>query len=494
MGLKSYLLNALWVEPTPQVIEKNPRLPPMLNLARQDYPETKRKEDQDFLPYDPYVIMDLCWTGYLTIGQVHTGINLMAQATVQGLQIICKNPADQEYIDTWNRMVQINDKAEMMVSNAMVFGRCVNEWGKTYLKVRDPRDFVVEYDNDMHKITEWKQVYNNEFINPSKMEIFLIKRMFSDDLFGISMILPALQTIDDLLEIRKGNRAILKRFRKPFVILKRPENASEYDIADVISTFQHENYDGIYEIPEDWGVEVHGPASVQFKIDELMRMVVDQIYLDLGIPKTLFLAESYRSQTEQHIKLLYERLKPIREKLSTFLKYSYKVHLGVDVDIAFEEIRTENSTVKLNLFQGLLGAYRSLQELQRDFGQVEATPALQPPMSGPEMDPNILPHPTLGNIMPGEVTPEMSQMGIPAAPVLGQEQPQPETMPPEMAMAMPEIGGMIENIKAINENGMAGPPAGMPGQLAPVKQDTPTLDGLLESVMKELDKLIKKGL
>lgn len=490
MGLKSYLLNALWVEPTPQAIEKNPRLPPMLNLARQDYPETKRKEDQDFLPYDPYVIMDLCWTGYLTIGQVHTGINLMAQATVQGLQIICKNPADQEYIDTWNRMVQINDKAEMMVSNAMVFGRCVNEWGKTYLKIRDPRDFVVEYDKDMHKITEWKQVYNNEFINPSKMEIFLIKRMFSDDLFGISMILPALQTIDDLLEIRKGNRAILKRFRKPFVILKRPENASEYDISDVISTFQHENYDGIYEIPEDWGVEVHGPASVQFKIDELMRMVVDQIYLDLGIPKTLFLAESYRSQTEQHIKLLYERLKPIREKLSTFLKYAYKVHLGVDVDIAFEEIRTENSTVKLNLFQGLLGAYRSLQELQRDFGQLP-NEVPQPQNINPIPQTNELSPPTMGNIQPGAITPEMRGMGIPAIPDISQEQPQ--TVPPEMSMAMPNIGDMIKQASADTNTGGV-PPGGLPGQLAPVIQDKPTIDGLLESVIKELDKLIKKGL
>lgn len=494
MGLKSYLLNALWVEEKPQAIERNPRLPPMLNLAgRNDRPETVRNDDQDFLPYDPYVVMDLCWTGYLTIGQVHTGINLMAQATVQGLQIVCKNPADQEYVDTWNRMVQINDKAEMLVCNAMVFGRCVNEWGKTYLKVRDPRDFVIEYDKEMHKITEWKQAYNNEFINPSKMEIFLIKRMFSDDLFGISMILPALQTIDDLLEIRKGNRAILKRFRKPFVILKRPENASEYDIADVVSTFQHENYDGIYEIPEDWGVEVHGPGSVQFKIDELMRMVVDQIYLDLGIPKTLFLAESYRSQTEQHIKLLYERLKPIREKLSIFLKYAYKVHLGVDVDISFEEIRTENSTVKLNLFQGLLGAYRSLKELQRDFDAALPQPEMPPIGPAQGMPGDVLQPPALGNINPGEATPEMMQIGIPPAPEINQEQPQTQN-PGVMNMAMPELPFMPPGLGDVPPEDGTAAPAGIPGQMAPVIQDKPTIDGLLDSVVKELDKLIKKGL
>lgn len=473
---------------------------PTVNLAAyKTIPETYRKEDNQFLPYDPYVIMDLAYTGFMTLGQVFNAIILIAQASVQGITVKAVNPQDQEYIDMLCKKIHFSEKAEMLMANAMIFGSCPVEFGKNFLKIRDRREFFVEYDKDLHKITEWKQNMNNNFIDPSSMELFVLQRLWSDDTYGISLLLPALQSIDDILELRKGSRAILKRFRKPFFVLKRPENASEPDIQAVIDVFASDRYDGIYEIPEDWGLEVHGPGQVQFKIDELAKLMVDQLYLDLGVPKTFFIPGSLRSETEQHIKLLYERLRPKRQKAVEFWVYGFQKHYGVEVEIQCDEIRTENSTIKLNLVQGLLAVYRTLDEMKKQGIEEAPLPQMPPMPQMPQMPPlqqeqplNALPTPkAFPPPVEGMALPEMAEAGVPPIPMIEGATPlgaMPQNTPP----VIDEFGEQISEGNPIDIMSMMGL---MNGDKMPSKKSSKEeLDEVQIMVLTELKKLIKRGI
>lgn len=183
----------------------------------------------------------------------------------------------------------------------------------------------------------------------------MFRRLFSDSEYGISACYPAFNTVEDLLEIYKSNREILKRFRKPLVVAYKPDGASDAEEADMISMFSSEDYKGWYIVPEGWQVKVEGTGNAQFKVDDLMAQITHQIFHDLGLPETLFQPDAQKGTTNEHIKLvLYERIKPEQDKLKHFMEYALKKHLKVPVRVTFDEMRTEDSLMRVKILQEMI--------------------------------------------------------------------------------------------------------------------------------------------
>jgi hypothetical protein len=328
-----------------------------MELATRRKTETIRKEDRYYMPYDPETMQNLGVAAYLLCGQVYTGFNMIAYAITKGMTVksLSNNPADEEKIKKFVEKVRLTEKAEMIVINTLCFGRCIMEWGKDYLKVRDPRDFRMEWDLEKQMVVDIKQENNTEYIDRTKIETFMFRRLFSDSEYGISACYPAFNTIEDLLEIYKSNREILKRFRKPLIVAYKPDGASDQEEADMISMFSSEDYKGWYIVPEGWQIKVEGTGNAQFKVDDLMKQVAHQIFYDIGIPEALFQPDANRATTNEHIKLiLYERIKPEQDKLKAFIEYAVSKHLKIPVQVTFDEMRTEDSLMRVKILQEIL--------------------------------------------------------------------------------------------------------------------------------------------
>lgn len=342
----------------------------IIELAQRRKTETIRKEDRYYMPYDPDTMQTLGLSAYLLCGQVHTGFNMIAYAMTKGMKVVALtgSEADQIKVDKFLDRVRLKDKAEMIVINALCFGRCIMEFGKDYLKVRDPRDFTMEWDDDKQIITDIKQDNNTEYLDRTKIETFMFRRLFSDSEYGISACYPAFNTVEDLLEIYKSNREILKRFRKPLVVAYKPDGASDAEEADMISMFSSEDYKGWYIVPEGWQVKVEGTGNAQFKVDDLMAQITHQIFHDLGLPETLFQPDAQKGTTNEHIKLvLYERIKPEQDKLKTFMEYALKKHLKIPVRVTFDEMRTEDSLMRVKILQEMITSVGLGQNLKNAY-------------------------------------------------------------------------------------------------------------------------------
>ncbi len=330
----------------------------IMELARgKRKTETIRKEDRYYLPYDPDTMQNLGLAAYLLCGQVHTGFNMLAYAMTKGLNVTClsTNPQDEYKLNQFIDKVRLKEKSEMIVINSLVFGRCMMEWGKDFLKVRDPRDFKMEWDEEKQMVVDIKQDNNTEYIDRTKIENFMFRRIFSDSEYGISACYPAFNTIEDLLELYKSNREILKRFRKPLIVAYKPDGASDQEESDMISMFSSEDYKGWYIVPEGWQITVEGTGNAQFKVDDLMKQITHQIFYDLGIPEALFSADAYTESNREAVKLmLYEKIKPEQDKLTRFLEYSISKHLKIPVKVTFEEMRSEDSLMRVKILQEII--------------------------------------------------------------------------------------------------------------------------------------------
>lgn len=342
----------------------------VMELASRRKTETIRKEDRYYLPYDPDTMQNLGLSAYLLCGQVYTGFNMIAYAMTKGMKIIpvSGNEADKVKLEKFLEKSRLKEKAEMIIINTLCFGRCISEWGKDFLKVRDPRDFKMEWDDEKQIVIDIKQDNNTEYIDRTKIETFMFRRLFSDSEYGISACYPAFNTIEDLLEIYKSNREILKRFRKPLIVAYKPDGASDQEEADMINMFSSEDYKGWYIVPEGWQVSVEGTGNAQFKVDDLMKQITHQIFYDIGIPETLFQPDGQKSTTHEHIKLvLYERIKPEQDKLKAFLEYAISKHLRIPVNVTFDEMRTEDSLMRVKILQEMITSVGLGQNLKQAY-------------------------------------------------------------------------------------------------------------------------------
>ena len=329
----------------------------IFSFARPFFAETKKTAEDQVLPLAPERMMQLGLNAYMKCGQVNTAFNMLADATARGFEARAEDEASQTIIDLFNEKVMMGDKIKMLVLNALIFGRAVVEIGDDLFKIRDPRSFQVEWDDEKGLIKEISQQGNHQFLDKSKIEIFILKRLFSDDLYGISAALPAFHTVEQLLEIKKGSKTLMKRFWKPFAIFKYPDTASNEEKADVYEMGQDDSYDSFYMVPMDWEVEFKGPGDVQMNVDKLIDTASDQIFVDLSFPKAAIMADSYKSDTEARIKLMiYEAAKPNQEKAKAFMEYIYLKHLGVKATVSFDRVNQTDALTNVRILQEIADA------------------------------------------------------------------------------------------------------------------------------------------
>lgn len=329
----------------------------IFSFARPFFAETKKTAEDQVLPLAPERMMQLGLNAYMKCGQVNTAFNMLADATAKGFEARAEDEASQTLIDLFNQKVMMADKAKMLVLNALIFGRAVVEIGEDLFKIRDPRSFTVDWDDDKQLIKEISQQGNHQFLDKNNIEIFIMKRLFSDDLYGISAALPAFHTVEQLLGIKKGSKTIMERFWKPFAIFKYPDTASDEEKADVFEMGQDDSYDSFYMIPMDWEVEFKGPGDVQMNVDKLIDTVSDQIFVDLSFPKAALMADAYKSDTEARIKLMiYEAVKPNQDKLKSFLEYVYLKQLGVKATVSFDRVNQTDALTNVRILQEIADA------------------------------------------------------------------------------------------------------------------------------------------
>jgi hypothetical protein len=329
----------------------------IFSFARPFFAETKKTTEDQVLPLAPERMMQLGLNAYMKCGQVNTAFNMLADAAANGFEARAEDEASQTILDLFNQKVMMGDKVKMLVLNALIFGRAVVEVGDDLFKIRDPRSFTVDWDDEKGLIKEINQQGNHQFLDKNKIEIFILKRLFSDDLYGISAALPAFHTVEQLLEIKKGSKTLMTRFWKPFAIFKYPDTASNEEKADVYEMGQDDSYDSFYMIPMDWEVEFKGPGDVQMNVDKLIDTASDQIFVDLSFPKAAIMADSYKSDTEARIKLMiYEAVRPHQDKLKAFMEYLYLKHLGVKAEVSFDRVNQTDALTNVRILQEIADA------------------------------------------------------------------------------------------------------------------------------------------
>lgn len=324
----------------------------IFSFARPFQTESKKTPEDQVLPLAPGKMQQLGLQAYTKCGQVTTAFNMLSEATAKGFQAKADNETDQTIIDLFNEKVHMHEKAQLLILNALIFGRAIVEVGEDIFKIRDPRSFTIEWDDETQLIKEINQQGNYRYLDKKKIEIFILKRLFSDDVHGISAALPAFSTIEQLLEIKKGSKIMIKRFWKPFTIFKYPDTAGSEEKADVYEMGQDDSYDSFYMIPKEWDVEFKGAGDVQMNIDKLIDTASDQIFIDLSFPKAAITADAYKSDTEARIKLMiYDAVKPHQDKLKAFIEHIYRTHLGIKTNVTFDRVNAVDAMTNVKVLQ-----------------------------------------------------------------------------------------------------------------------------------------------
>lgn len=332
-------------------------------------PETVKIDESLTLPMAPETMANYGLNCYYKSGQVAAAYNIISETVVRGLTIKAKSgqEADQYKIDEYIQHVRFNDKIRMCILSALNCGRAVIEIDNDKFKVRDPRSFKIDWDFENDRIKSVAQVGNSNTLNKDKIELFIINRLFSDDVWGVSATLPAFDSIDLFLEAKKGFKAMIKRFRKPMVIAKYPKNASGQEKDDVESYLMDENYDSVLMSPIDWEFEILSLAQAAFNTKEFLTEISDQIFVDLRFPKSAILADSYKSDTKERIKLLlFDRCRPIQDVTTDFITHIFRKHLNVDVIVTYEEVRSEEGLALVETTIKIADSISKFTEIMKD--------------------------------------------------------------------------------------------------------------------------------
>ncbi|HEV8359717.1 MAG TPA: hypothetical protein VGR28_04595, partial [Candidatus Thermoplasmatota archaeon] len=258
------------------------------DVARPERLATASRRDPDLEALlDDATALRLAEWAYFNVEEVWSAFNLIAEAVGRGFRVNAPNKALQARVDAWNDRVHMPDKVRMWVKNALVYGRCVMEVGPDFVKVRNPRFIELEQDETGALVGAWQVTdAGRRAIPHARVRVFTLHRLFSDDLRGISAVHPVLQTVDDMLDARRVNRAVAKRCRAPIRLIELPNGASEEDQLALLRQLEATTPDQDIVLPPGAKIHVlnHGKDALQ--PDELMRShLMDRIFMGLGVPK-----------------------------------------------------------------------------------------------------------------------------------------------------------------------------------------------------------------
>lgn len=289
-------------------------------------------------------VMYLAEWAYFNVEEVWSGFNLLAEAVARGFRVAFSGgKAPSAELDAWNEGVHVADKVRMWVKNALIYGRCVMEVGDGFLKVRNPRFIDLEQDARGRLVKVWQHTADGKRAIPAdRVRVFTLHRLFSDDLRGISAVHPVLQTIDDMLEARRVNRAVAKRYRSPMRIVELPADATDADFLAVQRELKQSAPGSDLVLTPGARIHVLNHGKDAFQPDELMRAhLTDRIFMGLGIPKVaLGIPDgSNRSVSEvQREMMLADKVAPYQRQVKAFAEGLYLQRFGVKPAVTFDPV------------------------------------------------------------------------------------------------------------------------------------------------------------
>lgn len=204
--------------------------PPIrLLLAHPQLPDAEPLDQRAGL-LDDGKAMELAEWCYYNVEEVWSGFNLLAEAVARGFRVTAPTKALQRDVDAWSDRVRLADAVRMWVKGALIYGRSTTEATRDFLKVRNPRFLRIHQDKE-GAITRVVQELptGTRNVPVDRFHVFTLHALTSDDVRGVSAVHPVLQTIDDMLEARKVQRAINKRYRAPIRLIELPADATEAD-------------------------------------------------------------------------------------------------------------------------------------------------------------------------------------------------------------------------------------------------------------------------
>jgi hypothetical protein len=324
-----------------------PARPPMgkharmhLGVARRRSQKTALDEPHDALLDDAQAMRLAEWT-YYNIEEVWSAFNLLAEAVSSGFRVEAPTEALQREVDAWSASVQMHECIRMWVKNALVYGRCVMEVGPTFLKVRNPRFLDLEQDERGALVAVWQRIGGGERrpVPREHVRVFTLHRLFSDDLRGVSAVHPILQTVDDMLEARKVNRVLSKRFRTPVRVIELPSYATPADQRALTAQLKKTPPDTDLVLPPGAKLQVLNAGKDALQPDELLRAhLTDRIFMGLGVPKiALGIPDgTQRSVSEvQRAMLLEDKVAPYQRQVKEFAERLYAERFGRKCRVTF---------------------------------------------------------------------------------------------------------------------------------------------------------------
>lgn len=294
------------------------------------------------------------WT-YFNVEEVWSAFNLLAEAVSRGFRVEAPTKALQATIDAWNDKVGMDEAVRLWVRNALIYGRCVMEVGPDFLKVRNPRFIELAQDAHGALVAAWQVTdAGRKPIPRERVRVFTLHRLFSDDLRGISAVHPVLQTVDDMLEARRVNRLLAKRYRTPTRILELPSDATEADQLAIQDQLSKATPDVDLVLPPGAKLHVLNHGKDVLQPDALMREhLTDRIFLGLGVPKVaLGIPDgSHRTVSEvQREILLTGRVEPYQNQVKQFAEGLYEKLLGRKALVSFAspDMREERALAEVS--------------------------------------------------------------------------------------------------------------------------------------------------
>jgi hypothetical protein len=306
---------------------------------REELGKTELDAPQEALLDDEKAMRLAEWT-YYNVEEVWSAFNLLAEAVSSGFRVEAPNEKLQREVDAWNDAVGIHECVRMWTKSALVYGRCVMEVGPTFLKVRSPR--FIELEQDMHGtlVSVWQRVGGERRPIPREcVRVFTLHRLFSDDLRGVSAVHPILQTVDDMLEARKVNRVLSKRFRTPVRVIELPSYATAGDQQSLTVQLSETPPETDIVLPPGAKLQVLNAGKDALQPDEMLRAhLTDRIFMGLGVPKiALGIPDgTQRSVSEvQRAMLLEDKVAPYQRQVKEFAESLYAERFGRKCRVTF---------------------------------------------------------------------------------------------------------------------------------------------------------------
>jgi portal protein len=333
-------------EKPPKKPPATPRDPLTLALARPPTVESAADMGTGALLDDDKAMRIAEWV-YFNVEEVWSAFNLLSEAVARGFRVNAPTKKLQEDIEAWNDAVHMHDKVRMLVKNALIYGRCVMEVTPRHLKVRNPRFIKLEQDELGQLVGAWQDVEGQQRPIPlQRVRVFTLHRLFSDDLRGVSAVHPVLQTVDDMMEARKVNRAVAKRYRAPIRIIELPSDATEDEQLALRDALEETPPGMDMVLPPGAKIHVLNHGNDALEPDALMREhLTERIFLGLGVPKVaLGIPDgSNKSVSEvQREMLLADKVAPYQRQVKQFVETMYGELFGRKPTVVFDPVDTRD--------------------------------------------------------------------------------------------------------------------------------------------------------